>query len=248
MIKSCLDFLGLWWELGHPTFPNQHFRALGSSIILDRWSKDIESWSVIRIQELGLFHQKNPQFHLPLLFFFCFKELCGQHDSFSHPPAEKNPPGSEQRLRESGGALHRALAMPGVDHGRPAPPTWCRLMRENDDDTWCYNPHWIKGWIWDDWDDWDVFFFLLTVATKAIWRNKLISLGTTIGPFGVLRGAAVLVELSGGHWTDSWPRNSTGSTRMFLVICVRSWNMCHGIWVICWLILYMFVSFKVNEW
>lgn len=174
MIKSCLDFLGLWWELGHPTFPNQHFRALGSSIILDRWSKDIESWSVIRIQELGLFHQKNPQFHLPLLFFFCFKELCGQHDSFSHPPAEKNPPGSEQRLRESGGALHRALAMPGVDHGRPAPPTWCRLMRENDDDTWCYNPHWIKGWIWDDWDDWDVFFFLLTVATKAIWRNKLI--------------------------------------------------------------------------
>jgi hypothetical protein len=32
---------------------------------------------VIRIQELGLFHQKNPQFHLPLLFFFALRNYVG---------------------------------------------------------------------------------------------------------------------------------------------------------------------------
>ena len=61
---------------------------------------------------------------------------------------------------------------------------WCRLMRENDDDTWCYNPHWIgmnMGWLG--------CFFLSTVATKyqfdetlilARYHNKMFPDPTTI--------------------------------------------------------------------
>lgn len=170
MIKSSLDFLGLWWELGHPTFPNQHFRALGSSIILDRGFRKLEFFI---LSDIGiLFHQQKSTIfhHNPLLFFFCSKELCGQHDSFSHPPAEENPPGSEQRLRESLWALHRALAMPGVDHGRPAiNAVWWGKMMTTHDAT-------IRtglGWIWDDWDVfWMFFCCFFTVATvKPIWRN-----------------------------------------------------------------------------
>lgn len=111
-------------RIGTPNFSESTFPG---SRIIDHLGSVIERYRKLECDPnpgIGTFSSKKSTIPpAALVFFFCFKELCGQHDSFSHPPAEKNPPGSEQRLRESGGALHRALAMPGVDHGRPAPPT-----------------------------------------------------------------------------------------------------------------------------
>ena len=146
MIKSSLDFLGLWWELGHPTFPNQHFRALGSSIILDRGFRKLEFFI---LSDIGiLFHQQKSTIfhHNPLLFFFALRNYVGSMIPLGIHQLKKI-------LRDLSSGSVKACGPFIVPWRCPGPwetRHWCRLMRENDDDTWCYNPHWIgmnMGWL-----------------------------------------------------------------------------------------------------
>ena len=162
MIKSSLDFLGLWWELGHPTLPNQHFRL---SDHRSSWIGVFESWSFLSYQILVYFFiNKNPPYSTVIRScFFCFKELCGQHDSFSHPPAEENPPGSEQRLRESLWALHRALAMPGTMGDPPLMPF--------DEGKWWRHMMLQSALDWDEYGMIGMFFSLHSCNEIPIWRN-----------------------------------------------------------------------------